>query len=428
MAEPSTSREVQEKTSVKELFDMKNFPHWLDMDEEDYDYFDEKDREENLEYFLTDEQVEEIFKEMSDKEKKNFIELREYHEADYRQEGEIRPLSEYIKQIVKWLKPGIPSESQEIQEMFREKLLAKARTKSELRERGELPDVKPKVKRIRPVFMGPKTKEEKQEDETIVIKILPGEDPYAEIDHKEDMVIDMTGVESASEEDPDNESADDLSIVTIDSMSNINKDKVRDLWRQMAETKAKEATIYNQLADMVDEMSPAVIQETIIQPPKPGTNVPPEAEAFLEEIGSPAKFKRILAMGYMVYEEYLEKKDPKYQPLSLRKILKKFNTDSKGMMEIRKGEAYRREEKKMKRMLRTEEKLKIEMKEEIKEEKIQIPGTEEEITIKEEDLYDPEIFIEQEEFGADLGDDKAEDVDPSGSSSSQPGYQKGGAK
>ena len=131
------------------------------------------------------------------------------------------------------------------------------------------------------------------------------------------MVIDMTGMESASEEDPDGESADDLSIVTIDSMSNINKDKVRDLWRQMAETKAKEATIYNQLADMVDDMSPAVIQETIIQTAKPGTNVPPQTEAFLEEIGSAAKFKQILATGYMVYEEYLEKKDPTYKPLSL---------------------------------------------------------------------------------------------------------------
>ena len=407
---------------------MKNFPHWLDMDEEDYDDFDERDREENLEYFLMDEQVEEIFKKMSDKEKKNFIELREYHEADYRQKGEIRPLSEYVKQIVKWLKPGIPTESQEIQAALQEKLLAKARTKSELRERGKLLDIKPKVKRLRPVFMGPTTKEEKQEDGSIVIKVVPGEDPYAEIDHEEDMVIDMTGMESASEEDPDEESADDLSIVTIDSMTNINKDKVRDLWRQMAETKAKEVTIYNQLAKMIDDMSPAVIQETIIQTPKPGTNIPPEAEAFLEEIGSTAKFKRILAMGYMVYEEYLEKKDPTYQPLSLRKILKKFNTDSKGMMEIRKGEAYRREEKKMKRMLRTEEKPKIEMKEEIKEEKIQIPGTEEEMLIREEDLYDPEIFTEQEEFGADFGDDEVEDVNPSGTSSSQPGYQKSGAK
>ena len=85
---------------------------------------------------------------------------------------------------------------------------------------------------------------------------------------------------------------------------------------------------------MVDDMSPAIIQETIIQTPKPGTNVPPKAEAFLEEISSAAKFKRILATGYMVYEEYMEKKDPTYQPLSLQKILKKFNTDSKGMMEI----------------------------------------------------------------------------------------------
>ena len=348
---PSSSGETSKP--VKELFDMKNFPQWQDTDEEDYDDFDEKDKEENPKFFLTDEQVEEVFKQMMDKEKKNFIELREYHEADYRQKGEIRPLSEYIKQIVKWLKPGIPSESQEIQEMLREKFLAKARTKSEMRERGELPETKPKVKRVRPVFMGPATKEEKQEDGSIVIKILPGEDPYTEIDHEEDMVIDMTGMASASEEDPDNESADDLSIVTIDSMTNINKDKVCDLWRQMAETKAKEATIYNQLAHLVDDMSPAVIQETIIQTPKPGTNVPPEAEAFLEEIGSTAKFKWILAMGYMVYKEYLEKKDPTYQPLSLRKILKKFNTDSKGMMEIRKGEAYKREEKKMKRMLRT---------------------------------------------------------------------------
>ena len=253
-------------------------------------------------------------------------------------------------------------ESQEIHTMLREKLLAKAQTKSELRERGELPDLKPKVKRVRPAFMGPTTKEEKQDDGTIVIKILPGEDPYAEIDHEEDLVIDMTGMESASEENPDEESADDLSIVTIDSLTNINKDKVCGLWRQMVETKVKEATIYNQLANMVDDMSPAIIQETIIQTPKPGTNIPPEAEMFLEEIGSTTKFKRILATGYMVYEEYLEKKDPTYQPLSLRKVIKKFNTDSKGMMEIRKGEAYKREGKKIKRMLRTEEKPKIKSK------------------------------------------------------------------
>ena len=98
------------------------------------------------------------------------------------------------------------------------------------------------------------------------------------------------------------------------------------------------------------------------------------------------------------------------------------------MMEIWKGEAYKREEKKMKNMLGTEEKPKIEVKEEEKEQKVKIPGTEEEIAIKEEDLYDPEIFSEESGPGADLGDDKMEEVNPSGTSSSQPGYQKGGAK
>ena len=49
---PSSSGETSKP--VKELFDMKNFPHWLDTDEEDYDDFDEKDKEENPKYFLTD--------------------------------------------------------------------------------------------------------------------------------------------------------------------------------------------------------------------------------------------------------------------------------------------------------------------------------------------------------------------------------------
>ena len=48
---------------------------------------------------------------------------------------------------MKWLKPGIPTQTQEIQELLRDKLLKRARTKSELRERGELPEEKPKMKR-----------------------------------------------------------------------------------------------------------------------------------------------------------------------------------------------------------------------------------------------------------------------------------------
>ena len=124
---------------------MKNFPHILDSDEENFEDFEEADQEKNPEYFLADEQVDEAFREMSDTERQYFLELKQFHQADYLQRGQIRPLSEYIRELIKWLKPGIPTQTQEIQELLRDKLLAKARTKSELRERGELPEEKPKM-------------------------------------------------------------------------------------------------------------------------------------------------------------------------------------------------------------------------------------------------------------------------------------------
>ena len=154
-----------------------------------------------------------------------FLELKQFHQADYLQRGQIRPLSEYIRELMKWLKPGIPTQTQEIQQLLHDKLLAKARTKSELRERGEIPEEKPKMKRIQTTYMGPSTIEEKKDDGTIVIKVLPDKDIYEDLVHEEDEVIDMTAMESASEEDPDEESADDLSIVTVDSLANIDKEQ-----------------------------------------------------------------------------------------------------------------------------------------------------------------------------------------------------------
>ena len=165
--------------------------------------------------------------------------------------------------------------------------------------------------------MGPSTIEEKKADGTIVIKVLPDKDIYEDLVHEEDEVIDMTAMELASEEDPDEESADDLSIITVDSLTNIDKEQIKELWREMLETKAKEANIYNRLSNMVEEMSPAIIQETISKTPKPGSNVPACVEDLFEEVGSAAVFKRIVACGFMIYEDYMTSKDPNYQKLSL---------------------------------------------------------------------------------------------------------------
>ena len=111
----------------------------------------------------------------------------------------------------------------------------------------------------------------------------------------------------------------------------------------MSETKAKEANIYNKLSNMVEEMSLAIIQETISKTPKPGSNIPACVEELFEEVGSAAVFKRIVACGFMIYEDYMASKDPNYQKLSLRKVIKKFQTDCKGLLQMRRGEAYARE-------------------------------------------------------------------------------------
>ena len=401
---PLTSGETRE---VKELFDLKNFPHILDSDEEDFEDFEEADREKDPEYFLTDEQVDEAFREMSDTERQYFLELKQFHQADYLQRGQIRPLSEYIQELMKWLKPGIPTQTQEIQQLLRDKLLAKACTKSELREREKISEEKPKMKRIQTMYMGPSTIEEKKDDGTIVIKVLPDKDIYEDLIHEEDEVIDMTAMESASEEDPDEESADDLSIVTVDSLTNIDKDQIRKLWKEMSETKAKEADIYNRLSNMVEEMSPAIIQETISKTPKPGSNIPACVEELFEEVGSAAVFKRIVACGFMIYEDYMASKDSNYQKLSLRKVIKKFQMDSKGLLQMRRGEAYAREKKKTERMVKQQQKLELKPeKSEYQastEETIHIPGLGG-IQVREEDLLDEELFsTEQEVEGEPLG-------------------------
>ena len=364
---------------------------------------------------------------MSDSERKYFLEMKQYHESDYRKYGYIRLMSEYIQDIMKYMKPGIPSETKDMQEMLRIKLLQKARTRSEMREKGELPEEKPKVKRVRTTFLGPSTEEYPGENGAIIIKVIPGRDPYEDIDEEEDINIDLDGQETASEDNADEESAHDLSIIMIDSLANVDKEKVKNLWKEMADTKAKEAKIYNELSGMVEDMTPAVIQETFSRMTKPGTNIPQCIEEMYEEIGDTSKFKKIVVCGYMMYEMMMKNKNKKYKKKSLRKIAEKFGVDQKGIMQIKRGAAYGREQKKLERRIKGE--LKTEIKEETPPEgeaAQEKEGEEEYDEMEEED----EETDNKAEYGADLGTEEADDSvqDPSGTSFEQPGYSKGGSK
>ena len=110
----------------------------------------------------------------------------------------------------------------------------------------------------------------------------------------------------------------------------------------------------------------------------------------------------------MIYEDYMASKDPNYQKLLLRKVIKKFQTDSKGLLQMRRGEAYAREKKKTERMVKQEQKLELkpEKSEEYQasaEETIHIPGLGG-TQVREKDLLDKELFsTEQEVEGETLG-------------------------
>ena len=131
-----------EQPVVKDVFDLQTFEPLLKEGEEYYDDFSEMDRERNPELFMTDEEVDKIFKNMTEGEKKQFLALKDFHLKDYLKQGRITPLSELIRAIMKENKPNIPSSSKEQQEALRDRLLQEARKMSELRERGMAPKIK----------------------------------------------------------------------------------------------------------------------------------------------------------------------------------------------------------------------------------------------------------------------------------------------
>ena len=352
---PLSQIEIKEEVKVSDIFDTKNFQHILPEGESDFSDFEEEDKAENPELFMTDEQVEEVFnKELTEKEKKIFLEYKEHYHAQYLQQGQIVCVTDMVRGIIDGVVPGIPTTTQVEQEDLRRKLLEKARTKEELRERGVIPERKPK-KRVRTKFLGPAMERSEESDGTIVIKIVPGRDPYEDLEEEEDKDIEITGMESASEEEPDEESADDLSCITIDSLSNIDKAKIKDLWERMSKTKQEESNVYKELADLIDDMSPEIIQETIKKTPKPGSGIPTCVDELYEEMGDSSKFRKLVACGFMMYEVYMKSKKEEYKPLTVRAVAKKFSVDIKGLMEIRRGEAYEREKKKMDRVVKKEE-------------------------------------------------------------------------
>ena len=128
----------------------------------------------------------------------------------------------------------------------------------------------------------------------------------------------------------------------------------------MAKLKQQEGEYYDNLASMVDEMTPEVIYQSVQATPRPSTRVPQCAEDLLNELGNEELFRRLLAIGYMSWQGFEKNRKKrlgeKYKPNTIREVAAKFNISTSRLMDLRRGEAINRQDTQRSKMLKAEKK------------------------------------------------------------------------
>ena len=343
-------------------FDPSTYQHVLPEGAHDFDDYDSDYAEQHPELGFTDEQVEAEVAKLDPDDKKLYEEYRDFLDTYYRQHGKIIEMPDLIKLIMTGRYPEIPSTTRKEQEDLREKLMVETR-KREMSQQAGLEEEPPrKVRRVVPEMIGKiiDVTGEEDPDAPTIVKITPGVNPYLQLDREEAELEYKVGDESASDIHPDDVSADDLSCITIDSLKYIDNDKVKNIWQGMAKLKRQEGDYYSELAEMVDEMSPETIYQSVQATPRPSTALPQCAEDLLTELGSEELFRRILAVGYMSYQAFEKNRKKRlgetYKPDTVREVAARFNISTSRLMDLRRGAAINREDTQRSKMLKAEKK------------------------------------------------------------------------
>ena len=343
-------------------FNPSTYEHVLPEGAHDFDDYDSEYEEKHPELGFTDEQVEAEVAKLDPEDKKFYEEYRGFLDTYYRQHGKIIEMPDLIKLIMMGWYPEIPSTTRKEQDELRDKLLIETR-KREMSQQAGLEEEPPKkIRRIVPERIGKiiDVMGDDDPDAPMIIKITPGVDPYTQLDLEEEELEYKVGDETASEIHPDDDDADDLSCITIDSLKHIDNEKVKNIWQGMAKLKRQEGDYYEQLAGMVDEMTPEVVYQSVQVTPQPSTNVPTCADELLEELGSAELFKRVLAIGYMDWQGFEKNRrkhlGEKYKPNTVREVATKFCISTSRLMDLRRGAAINREDTQCSKMLKAEKK------------------------------------------------------------------------
>ena len=343
-------------------FDPSTYQHVLPEGAHEFDDYDSEYEEQHPELGFTDEQVEAEVAKLDPEDKKFYEEYREFLDTYYRQHGKIIEMPDLIKLIMTGRYPEIPSTAKKEQDELHDKLLIETR-KREMSQQAGLEEEPPrKIRRIVPERIGKiiDITGDDDPDAPVIIKITSGVDPYAQLDLEEEELEYKVCDETVSEIHPDDDDADDLSCITIESMKHIDNDKVKEIWAGMAKIKHQAGEYYEQLAEMVDEMMPEVVYQSVQATPRPSTNVPTCADELLQELGSAELFKRVLAIGYMNWQGFKKNRrkclGEKYKPNTIREVAAKFGISTSRLMDLRRGAAINREDTQCSKMLKAEKK------------------------------------------------------------------------
>ena len=278
-------------------FNPETYTHILPEGVPDFDDYTEEDLQQDPELGLTDEEVAAEVAKLSEEDKKLYKQVKTFTDSFYRQHGYIIPIIDLIQTTMTKCYPGFPNQTVEQQEELRQELLLEIR-KRKASEEANVEEAPPrKVRCIQTELLSRKIIDitgEDDPDKPTVVTIAPGEDPYEQLDAEEEELMYTVGDETKSDIHPDDAEGDDLSVITIDSLKELDSEKVWEIWKGMAEVKEKEREYYNSLAAMVDDMTPNDIYATIQATPRLGTTLPQCAEDLLEELGNEELFWRVL--------------------------------------------------------------------------------------------------------------------------------------
>ena len=224
-------------------FNPETYTHVLPEGVLDFDDYTEEDLQQDPELGLTDEEVAAEVARLSEGDKKLYEQIKTFTDSFYRQHGYIIPITDLIQVTMAKRFPGFPTQTVEQQEQLRQELLQEIR-KRKASEEANVEEAPPrKIRHIQTDLLPKKIIDitgEDDPDKPTVVTIAPGEDPYEQLDAEEGELMYTVGDETKLDIHPDDAKGDDLSVITIDSLKELDSEKVWEIWKGMAEVKEKE--------------------------------------------------------------------------------------------------------------------------------------------------------------------------------------------